>query len=279
MNVEILSIINWSIGISILIILTIYLYLQNILIDIEHFDIKLKNMSEDLDELKIAHISDVHIPNNVFNIKKLINILEREKPDIIAITGDLIYKYKKIDEVQLGRFCNSLSNLAKTYAVTGNHEVWSKSVEQWNEILKSNDVIVVDNKIEIFEKNKSTFAIIGLKEGCLYSEEHYSCNDVELNIPIILLSHRPERFDNYCSSEIAVKPDLVLSGHAHGGQFRIPLLNKAIYAPDQGVFPKYSSGLYTSENGVQMVVSRGLSNSFFPVRIHNRIHLPIIHLK
>lgn len=279
MNGIISSIINWTIGISFLILFMTYLYFQNILIEIEHIDIKLKDMPEHFNGLKIAHISDVHIPNNAFNLEKLINILKREKPDIIAISGDLIYKYKKIDEVQLGTFCNSLSNIARTYAVTGNHEIWSESVEQWNEILKANNVIIVDNKIEIFENNKSAVAIIGLEEGCLYSEENYSYKDFELSIPKILLAHRPERFDKYCSSSIDIRPDLVLSGHAHGGQFRIPLLNKAIYAPDQGFFPKFSSGLYTSYNGIQMVISRGLSNSIFPVRIHNKVHLPIIHLK
>lgn len=276
MNVEEL---RWSIGIFISLILTIYLYLQNIIIEIEHFDIKLKNKPVALSELKIAHVSDVHIPNNVVNLEKLINILKRERPDIIVITGDLIYKYKEIDEFQIGKLCNSLSCIAKTYAVTGNHEIWSNNVEKWNEILKANNVIVVDNKIELFEKNKLSIAVIGLKEECVYADEQYSCKDVDLNIPKILLSHRPERFEKYCSSSIGIRPDLVLSGHAHGGQFRIPFINKAIYAPDQGLFPKYSSGLYTSDNGVQMVVSRGLSNSFFPIRIHNKIHLPIIHLK
>jgi len=279
MNLGISSIINLWISIIILTIVMIYLYLQNIWIEIEHFDIKFKNRPLNLQELKIAHISDVHVPNNVYNIEKLINKLKRENPDIIVITGDLIYKYKKIDEMQLGKLCLGLSNIAKTYAVSGNHEIWSSSIEQWNEILKSNNVTVLDNKIEIFKKGQSEVAFIGLKEGCSYLDVNFRCKYLDQSIPKILLSHRPERFNNYCTSTLNIRPDLVLSGHAHGGQFRIPLLNKAIYAPDQGLFPKYSSGLYASDNGVQMVVSRGLSNSVFPIRIHNRIHLPIIHLK
>jgi len=276
---DLLNITNLYITIISFILVMIYFYLQNNWIETEHFDIKLKNLPLDFKELKIAHISDVHIPNNTYNTGKLIRILKKENPDIIVLTGDLIYKLKKIDEVQLGKLCLGLSNISKTYAVTGNHEIWNNNVEQWNEILKSNNVTVVDNKIEIFEKNQSFVAIVGLKEGCLYSNEFISCKDIKSSIPKILLSHRPERFNNYYSSPKSIRPDLVLSGHAHGGQFRIPLFNIAVYAPNQGIFPKYSSGLYVSENGVQMVVSRGLSNSGFPFRINNRIHVPIIHLK
>jgi predicted MPP superfamily phosphohydrolase len=72
---------------------------------------------------------------------------------------------------------------------------------------------------------------------------------------------------------------LVFSGHAHGGQFRIPFLKKGIIAPNQGLFPKYTSGLYSSNNGIQVMVSRGLGNSIIPIRINNRPHLPIIRLK
>jgi predicted MPP superfamily phosphohydrolase len=257
----------------------IYVYLQNNWIEVEHFNIKLKNTPKDLQKLRIAHISDVHIPKNSCSIEKLVNSIKKEQPDLILVSGDLIYKRKKIDEEKLGKLCLSLSDITKTYAVTGNHEVWNNNVERWNEILSLNNVTVLDNKIEIFKKNNSKFAIIGLKEGCKYSEEFLKYNDLECNIPKILLAHRPERFEMYYSSIKCIRPDLVLSGHAHGGQFRIPILNIAAYSPNQGLLPKYSSGLYTSENGVQMIVSRGLSNSGFSIRIHNRVHLPIIHIK
>lgn len=279
MYVEIWNIFKCLCNIGILIIIITYLHMQNRNIEIEYFDIKLDNMMMNQRGLKIAHISDVHLPNNSFNTEKLKAILKNERPDIIVITGDLIYKHKKIDEIELGRFCNSLSSISKTYAVTGNHETWSGSLEQWNKVLNSNKVIVLDNKIEIFSQNKCELAIVGLKEGCHYTEELFRGMGVESNIPKLLLSHRPERFIEYYSSPTGIRPDLVLSGHAHGGQFRIPFFNKSVYSPEQGIFPKYSSGLYYSDNGVQMIVSRGLGNSVFPIRINNRIHLPIINLK
>ena len=89
----------------------------------------------------------------------------------------------------------------------------------------------------------------------------------------LLLSHRPELFDTYADHDI----DLVLSGHAHGGQFRLPLIG-GLVAPDQGLFPKYDAGLY-SEGNTSMIVSRGLGNSIIPVRFNNRPEVVLIELK
>lgn len=89
----------------------------------------------------------------------------------------------------------------------------------------------------------------------------------------ILLSHRPELFDLYADKNI----DLIFSGHAHGGQFRIPCVG-GLVAPDQGLFPEYTSGAYT-QNQSTLIVSRGLGNSIIPIRIFNRpeIVLVILH--
>ena len=88
----------------------------------------------------------------------------------------------------------------------------------------------------------------------------------------MLLSHRPELFDTYVSSGV----DLVLSGHAHGGQFRF--LQKGFVAPNQGLLPEYTSGLYTL-NGTQMIVSRGLGNSIIPMRVNNRPEVITVTLR
>lgn len=88
----------------------------------------------------------------------------------------------------------------------------------------------------------------------------------------LLLSHRPELFETYKDSGI----DLVLTGHAHGGQFRLPFIGGLI-APNQGFFPKYDSGLYT-DGRTNMVVSRGLGNSIIPLRFNNRPEIVIVEL-
>ena len=88
----------------------------------------------------------------------------------------------------------------------------------------------------------------------------------------ILLSHRPEVFDTY----VEKKMNLVLCGHAHGGQFRLPLIGGMI-APNQGLFPKYDGGIYEKES-TTMVVSRGIGNSIIPVRFNNRPEVVMIVL-
>ena len=88
----------------------------------------------------------------------------------------------------------------------------------------------------------------------------------------ILLSHRPELFETYVDSGI----DLVFSGHAHGGQFRLPFIG-GLVAPNQGLFPKYNAGLYT-DGGTSMVVSRGIGNSIIPFRFNNRPEIVLVEL-
>ena len=89
---------------------------------------------------------------------------------------------------------------------------------------------------------------------------------------VILLSHRPELFDTYVENKV----DLVFSGHAHGGQFRIPFIG-GVVAPNQGVFPKYDAGIFT-EGNTNMVVSKGVGNSIIPFRVCNRPEVILIEL-
>ena len=94
----------------------------------------------------------------------------------------------------------------------------------------------------------------------------------ESNKYTILLSHRPELFGLYVENNI----DLVLSGHAHGGQVRLPFFG-GLVAPNQGFFPKYFEGVYEKKQ-TKMIVSRGLGNSIFPLRVNNRPELVIVEL-
>jgi predicted MPP superfamily phosphohydrolase len=95
----------------------------------------------------------------------------------------------------------------------------------------------------------------------------------EENTFTILLSHRSELFDVYVESDV----DLVLSGHAHGGQVRIPLIG-GIVAPNQGLFPQYDAGLF-AENNTHMIVSRGIGNGTVVPRVNNRPEVIFIELQ
>jgi hypothetical protein len=264
---------------GILVVAATYVYSQNNRIEAEHINIKTDKLPKELEGLKIAHVSDVHIPRKGPGIKNLLKILNKENPDIIVLTGDILDRSGDLDNPYFSELCKGLADITDTYAVTGNHEVRKNSAGKWAEALDRYNVKVVENRIEIYRKGNSMVAVMGLKDNCGYSPEYFENIETVKDTPKILLAHRPELFDTYYSDSHDIKPDLVFSGHAHGGQFRIPFINKGIAAPNQGFFPEYTSGLYTSDNGVQMIVSRGLGNSIIPVRINNRPHLPIIYLR
>jgi predicted MPP superfamily phosphohydrolase len=89
----------------------------------------------------------------------------------------------------------------------------------------------------------------------------------------ILLAHEPQYLPDYAAAGV----DLVFTGHAHGGQWRIPFTHQGLYAPDQGLLPDMTEGVFT-EGGTSMVVSRGLGNSAFPLRAFNRPELIVMRL-
>lgn len=269
----------WIISIGLVIASVLYIITQNNWIQVERIEVKISNLPGELQGLKIAQISDVHIPKNASNINKLINKVRKENPDIIVMTGDIIDQSSDIMNSDLGTLCRELSAITDTYAVTGNHEIWNRNVGIWKDILTANNVKVLDNEMAIYKKDNARLAIMGLGDGKNYIPESFNNIQEAKSIPKILLAHRPELFPDYSSDTSIIRPDIVFSGHAHGGQFRIPFTWKGIIAPGQGFFPKYTSGIYTAVNGVRMIVSRGLGNSVIPVRINNRPHIPVIELR
>lgn len=253
--------------------ISIYCFIQNTWIQMENIKIRVRNLPSKLVGFKIAHISDVHLRKNEKNIDTIIKKIKQENVDIILITGDIIDKRAVIENSGLNKLSKELSQIAPTFAVTGNHEFWNGSVEKWKKILEENNVEVMDDKVVVYEG----IAIAGLSDNSHYKpDELEGIEDIE-DMPMILLAHRPELIEDYISTSNKIIPHIIFCGHAHGGQFRIPILNKGIVAPGQGMFPKYTSGLYKFDKNA-MIVSRGIGNSIIPVRIHNRPHLPIVEL-
>lgn len=255
----------------------VYCYSQNNWIKVEHIKVEVNNLPKELNGLKIAHISDVHLPKNASNIEVIVNKVKQQRPDIIVMTGDLIDASADLKTCGLDRLCKGLSGITKTYAVTGNHEIWNGNLNEWTNILTKNKVEVLDNETKTYTKDNKSITVIGLMEGSEYKMISGDGIKNSNATPRILLAHSPELFSSYSSDLNNISPDIVFSGHAHGGQFRIPFIKKGFIAPNQGLFPRYTSGIYTN-NGVKMIVSRGLGNSVIPIRINNRPHLPIIEL-
>lgn len=240
-----------------------------------------KNLPEAFDKFSVAHISDLHNAEYGKNNKKLIDILKTESPDIIAITGDLIDSNHTNLEIALS-FVEQAVKIAPCYFVTGNHEAWIGSqYEEFKISLENAGVTVLQDEAVELNYGDACIELIGLNDPDFSDRDGFLAESVletklsQVNISdgfTILLSHRPELFNVYQNKNI----DLVLSGHAHGGQFRLPFLG-GVFAPDQGLFPKYDAGAYT-ENETTMIVSRGIGNSVIPVRINNRPEIVIIEL-
>lgn len=264
-----------------ILIMVIWLIWGNLSVETSRFTVTSKDLSKSFDKFSIAQISDLHNAEYGKNNEKLIDILKTESPNIIAITGDLIDSNHTNLEVALS-FVQQAVKIAPCYYVTGNHEAWlGLQYEELKTSLKNAGVIVLEDEAIELNYGDACIQLIGLNDPDFSERDSFLSESIletklsQMNISdgfTILLSHRPEHFNVYKNKNI----DLVLSGHAHGGQFRLPFLGGVI-APDQGLFPKYDAGTYT-ENGTTMIVSRGVGNSIIPVRINNRPEIVIIEL-
>ncbi len=265
------------------IVLVAFFHWQNNSIVISEMVFKNNAIPESFHGYKILQISDLH--NKEFGRKqnKIVAKIEKIEPDIIVITGDLIDSNNTNIKIAMELIDRAI-NVAPVYYVSGNHEAWSGSYDDLKSKLENSGVVVLENqKIKVFNDNDS-IEIIGLADPSFIKSDwlEYGGNVETRNLLNtltegstdfkILLSHRPELFDIYSNSNV----NLILSGHAHGGQFRLPFIGGLI-APDQGFFPKLTEGIHTS-NDTSMIISRGLGNSIIPVRILNRPELIVVTL-
>ena len=232
---------------------------------------------------RIAQISDLHNVEFGKNNAELLKLLSESRPDIIVITGDLI----DANHTDVGiAFCFAQESvrIAPTYYVTGNHEAASPQYDTLKAGLEEAGVIVLEDEAISLERNGETITLLGLGDpdftvkGDMFGETSAMVSTKLRNLIddesryTILLSHRPELFETYTDGGI----DLVFSGHAHGGQFRLPFIG-GLAAPNQGLFPQYDAGLYT-DGGTSMVVSRGIGNSIIPFRFNNRPEIVLVEL-
>ena len=276
-------IIKIAIPLLLLLALIIWMLWANKAVKLNKISIKSNKLPQEFDGFKIAHLSDIHNTDLGNENVDVINILKTQKPDIIAITGDLLDTRRPGYEISVDLIKEAVK-IAPCYFVPGNHEAKSSQYIPLRSKLNSIGVEVVeDRKIQI-ERNGQYITLLGICDPLFKTQKFNGDSktvtnkrldylNVDKNGYNVLLSHRPELFELYAEHGI----DLVLSGHAHGGQVRLPFVG-GLYAPNQGAFPKYDSGLYTKDN-TNMIVSRGLGKSIIPLRFNNRPEVIIIELK
>lgn len=260
----------------------IFLYINNNWLQVNEYSIESERIPQAFDGLKIVQLSDLHDAEFGNNHERLVGLVKEEDPDLIFLTGDLVDS-NRYDLEQSLRLVTQLKDMAAVYYVTGNHEVAVNQVPEISEALRELGVHVLENESEVLVKEGEELIISGVEdplmkglhhpEGAIEESLDKALGSVPQQDYKVLLSHRPEVFDTYVDREL----DLVLTGHAHGGQFRIPGIG-GLVAPGQGWFPAYTSGKH--ERGITtMIVSRGLGNSNIPFRILNRPEVVVVTLR
>ncbi|MDI9476653.1 MAG: metallophosphoesterase [Natronincolaceae bacterium] len=261
--------------------ITVFFIYQNNALVVTNYNYKNPKLPEGFHGYRIAQVSDLH--NKNFH-GRLTEKIKAAKPDIVVITGDLIdSRNTKIDTAT--DFVQEAVKIAPIYYVSGNHEQSSDKYDLLKGELEKLNVQIIDNYYMVLSRNGDKIGLMGVADPAIkQNEKSYPWLDsnryIENNLEKlfnhantdfnILLSHRPEQFGVYKDMNV----DLVFSGHAHGGQIRIPFIG-GMFAPGQGLFPKYTNGIHR-DGGTSMVVSRGLGNSVFPFRIFNRPELVVV---
>lgn len=256
----------------------VYGYYQNRSLDIEYQTIALEDLPQELNQLKIVHLSDTHFERNRISIETLLSEIEKVQPDLIFLTGDLMDRTADLKNIPLAEFGSSLMAIAPTYAVSGNHETSSGQLAEWEKEISQSGVLLLNNTQITLDLKGTQLALVGVRDESYPSE--VPVQGPLDDMPVLLLAHHPEYFEQYLTSNPLIQPDITFSGHAHGGQIRVPLVGP-LYAPGQGFSPKYTTGIYDSEQDAskKLVVSRGIGNSLFPFRINNKPHLLVITLE
>lgn len=271
--------------IALLVILFIvFCYYENNKIDITKYEIECTSAESDL---KIIHLSDLHSKP----FKAVLKKSEDQKPDIIVITGDFINDHCKNKDKMI-EFAEKLVKICPVYYITGNHERRLDCFEALMYELKSAGFTVLLNEISSEIINGTKVNILGLDENqadfkdykarkngtFVYQDMSRYFNELSQKDGVkIVLSHFPENFEGVKENNFSQYDfDIQFSGHAHGGQFILPFVGP-IFSPGQGLFPKYARGSFGERP--KLIISRGLGNAEFPLRLFNHPEINVITIK
>lgn len=275
---------QWIFTVAIcLILITIWIVRDNNQIKLTEYIITSPKVPEAFTCFEIAQISDLHNTEFGEENSKLLELLSEVEPHMIVLTGDLVDSRQTDIEIALD-FVGKAIQIAPVYYVSGNHEARLPEYEELKMGLTEVGVTVLENQKVQITKDGESITLMGIQDpsfrtdylfGDAESISRQAISELQNESDgfTVLLSHRPELFDVYVDTGI----NLVFSGHAHGGQFRLPFIG-GLFAPNQGFIPKYDAGRFDKEN-TTMIVSRGVGNSIIPLRINNPPELVVVELK
>ena len=283
-------------------------YWMNHQIFVRHMKIESANLPEEFHDFRIVQLTDIHSIRSQEQMEKILKKVRKEQPEIIVVTGDLVDSdyytnsanviaaeaenevtaefeiAEAIPDIATLQLMEELLAIAPVYMVYGNHEMVLLDDPENNPLkvaMEEAGVVLLNHEKVRLEKNGEFIWLTGVQDPIvlykdplfadsgnnnrerLAAELDYVLEDVKEEDYVVLLSHRPEYFEMYTEYPV----DLALTGHAHGGQIRIPFIG-GLYAPSQGWFPKYTSGLY-EDGDFKMITSRGIGDSKKLMRVFN----------
>lgn len=272
-----------------------YVRAQNEHLDVEPVEVFLPALPPALDGYRLAIVSDLHITRHSPYLASILNAVRRQQPDCILIAGDSIDERTQ-GVLSLEPFFTLLAQTAPTVAILGNNDCLPSVVDALRSVYWQSGITLLENETRLLNARGYPMQITGLLDpfaqqmgieavhrqintetptqmplsGVLPPKEEKTEGYA---LPSVLLLHQPQLAYAYAE----LRPSLIISGHAHGGQIRLPH-GQGLYAPGQGLFPRLTGGLYDLD-GTRLLVSRGLGNHRFPLRLNNRPHLPVAILR
>ena len=246
---------------------------------IQHYSLESEKLTA---PVRIVLITDLHSCSYGKGQRELIDAIHAQKPDIILLGGDICDD--KLPHRNTELVLRAIADKYPCYYVTGNHEYWSREIEKILKIFESYNVPVLEGSFDTIDVRGQKLNICGISDPDIlkYTDKNYSITEQLKDAAVasengnysILLAHRPELIGSYLNYDF----DLILAGHAHGGQWRLPGIINGLFAPNQGFFPRYAGGKYRFDDSY-MIVSRGLARESTRIpRIFNRPELVVIDL-
>lgn len=227
--------------------------------------------------VRIALLTDLHSCDYGEGQAGLLKAVAAEGPDVVLLGGDIVDDDARMDPERAYTAASALAASWPTYYVSGNHEFWSGEADAIKTALEARGVTVLEGACVPVAVDGQTIQLCGVDdpaagEAVWRAQLERAAAQADPDLFTILLTHRPERVEAYRGRGF----DLILAGHAHGGQWRLPGVVNGLLAPDQGLFPPYAGGRYELEGGT-LIVSRGLARESTRVpRVFNRPELVII---
>lgn len=274
--------------------LAVFLYSQNNWLQLTRIPAAFSQLPPAFDGYRIVHLSDLHGKGFGKEQQRLLKLVKEQQPDLIVFTGDLTDSGTTEEQQRSLELMRGLVVLAPVYLITGNHDQTVGGFGPLQNDLEETGVKVLRNETVLLTRGGDQIRLSGIDDpqfdAYVGAKASVRANMAEAQeealaatssgaeetgpkAPFsILLAHRPELMAEYATAGY----DLILAGHAHGGQVRLPFIG-GVVAPGQGFNPRYSEGAYT-EFGATMIVSRGLGNSIIPQRLFNRPEVIVVTL-